>query len=103
VKNRITKTLKLRRNLNAAYNDIRDRHNTVATDSVFGGSPETAMLRWISAGQVDRKLVVNLEWEFREQWKSQITDNLTGATLAFVMYKSKSHKYWLRNLIRRCR
>jgi hypothetical protein len=98
MKSRITRTLRLRRNFNLAVKEISERHGTVATDSVFRSAAGTAKLNVISASETaPGKLTVNLQWECRPCWDMQIEQ------LMFQVYHKASHKYWLRNLIRRCR
>ena len=98
MKSRITRTLRLQRNFNLAVKGISERHGTVATDSVFCAAVGTAKLNVISASETaPGQLTVNLQWECRPCWDMQIEQ------LMFQVYHRASHKYWLRNLIRRCR
>ena len=90
-------TLKLTRNIAQAQREIIDRHKTVASDSVFGSDPEAAMMRHtMSSKRDDGSLYVILQWVFRDRWTPVNTFLPNG-------YERRSHKYWLRGLIRRCR
>jgi hypothetical protein len=100
---RITKTLRLRRNISEALAELHQRHSSVATDSVFGTDPGQSLLSFISGSMVGREFVANLQWEVRQSWAMQIPDNVSDRISSFNVYGPTSHKYWLRGLIRRCR
>lgn len=90
-------TLRLTRNIAEAQREIIDRHHTVASDSVFGSDPEAALIRHTaSTMRNDGSLNVFLQWVFRDRWTPINTFLPNG-------YERRSHKYWLRSLIRRCR
>jgi hypothetical protein len=98
MRKRITRTLRLRRNIDTALNEIHQHNSTVATDSVFGNEPKTARLTVISASRnVRGHFVTNLQWEIRETFSLKVDSQ------EFQVYSQVSHKYWLRGLIRRCR
>jgi len=105
MRNQISKTIKLKRNTETAHNAIVNRHRTVSTDSVFGRSPETAMLNvQMVATMGDGSLRAVLAWEFRENWKLEVHEpGSVAAKRCFNVYERVSHKYWLRGLIRRHR
>ena len=98
----IFKSLTLTRNKETAIRELHERHNTVASDSVFGSAPGTAKMN-LSVAALSDVLRVELRWVFRDHWRLECPDYKPGTTLSFNVYAATSHKYWLRSLIRRCR
>jgi len=94
---KITAKLKLRRKLDAALISIMSAHQSVSSESVFGSPAESALLIGFRGDCSSSVLSGKLEWELRPTWKHEIEGT------QFQIYSVRSHKYWLRGLIRRHR
>lgn len=99
-----TISLTFHRNTNHVVSEVQSRQATIASESMFGSGANSARL---IGGTVARahseKLNVTLTWEMRPEWKMQIDDCIANNTLSFSVYATTAQKYWLKNLIRRCR
>jgi len=96
---RIKRRLRFTRNLEFAWLHIMNRNTTVNTDSVAGHPAGTCLLRMIRIRNTTDTMIAHVEWECRETW----TMRAETAGIDFQIYQARSHKYWLRRLIRRCR
>jgi hypothetical protein len=100
----IKKRIRLKRRINDAMNEILNRQNTVCNDSVFTHPAGTARLVRIKGSPITRGYNYTLGWEIRKpDWLMRIADSVSRKVLAYDVYGTTSHKYWLRSLIRRCR
>jgi hypothetical protein len=100
----IKKRIRLKRRINDAMNEILNRQDTVCNDSVFTHPAGTARLVMIKGSPITRGYNCRLGWEIRKpDWLLRIVDNVFDKTLSCDVYKTTSHKYWLRRFIRRHR
>lgn len=97
VRRKIKRILKLKRNTQAAFNEVHNRCHSVATDSVNGSVPDSAKLSYVVSSIRSGLLIVTMKWEIINNPDKII------AGMSFRVFPRRSHKYWLRELVRRCR
>jgi hypothetical protein len=97
VRRKIKRLLRLKRNTQAAFNEIHNRCHSVATDSVNGSEPNSAKLSTVVSSLRNGLLTVTMKWEIIN------SPDMLVAGIPFRLFHRQSHKYWLRELVRRCR
>lgn len=97
MRRKIKRILRMKRNTQAAFNEVHNRCHSVATDSVNGSVPDSAKLSYVVSSLRNGLLTVTLKWEIINNPDTVI------AGMPFSILPRRSHKYWLRELVRRCR
>ena len=97
MRRKIKRILRLKRNTQEAFNAIHNRCHSVATDSVNGSAPDSAKLSYVVSSLRNGLLTVTMKWEVID------SPDILVAGIPFKLFHRRSHKYWLRELVRRCR